>query len=213
MDDPSQPTQISGKIVIVTIVVLALGAASFSWWFRVQATDRALALWGADRARLIQRGERVQALRFSSRAAHDDGSVDNEPDGNGPAGEAIMVGGQTLLVTEQKDISAARGLVHLRQALIEDRSFDLSSPSDQEKARVQENSEWAFGLRFTDGRSAVLLLFARGFEQMAVVEDGQVESVISVAKDPTAAGLATFFAEQFQAGQPEEGPSEGGQTP
>jgi hypothetical protein len=47
----------------------------------------------------------------------------------------------------------------------------------------------------------VLLLFTRDFEQMAVVERGQVELVVSIAKAPTAAGLAKFFAEQFEHGQ------------
>ena len=71
----SQPRRISGTLVIVGIVVLALGAASLSWWYRVQATDRALAMWGADRARLIQRGEQVQVLRLSPCAARGDETI------------------------------------------------------------------------------------------------------------------------------------------
>ena len=124
MANPSQPTGISGKLVIVSIVVLALGAAYFSWWYRIQATDRALAMWGVDRAGLIQRGKQVQALRLSPRAASDDQ----------PAGEVIEVEGQTLLVAEQQDISAARGLLHLRQALLENRSYDAGTIHEAEGA-------------------------------------------------------------------------------
>ncbi len=197
MAKPSQPTQISGSVVIVGIVVLALGAASFSWWFRVQATDQALALWGADRARLIQRGKQVQVLRLSSRPASDDVA----------AGAFLELDDQKLLVTEQQDISAVRGLLHLRQALLEDRSFDESTVHEPNR------TEWAFGLRISDGRLAMLLLFTRDFEKMAVVERGRVESVVSIAKEPTAAGLATFCAEQFEDGQFEEGRFDARQSP
>lgn len=89
-----------GGRIVVGLVVLAALLASFAVWFQWNQTRRCLALYGADRARVIQTARRVELWRLAV-----------EPQAGRP------------LVAERQDISLARGLVHLRRGLVEDANF------------------------------------------------------------------------------------------
>ncbi len=198
MENESTSERYSGTLLIVGILVLALGAAMFSWWFRAQATRRAMTLWGAERAVLIQSGKPVHALRLARSA-----------DGDGPANESIVVQGRALAIDERIDITRSGGLLHLRQALLEDRSLGegIDEQGNEELGGEAESdaSVWAYGLQFGEGEPAVLLVFSATFDRMLLVEqDGNARATavssapISTAQ-PFAEGMTTFFAEQFDA--------------
>src|SRR5438270_10988443 len=90
-------TYVSGKLVIIGVVTVSLIGAVASWLFRYNATHRAAKFWGPEAAVLIRDAPHVTVKR-------------RPLTGNFFANEV--------------DVSHARGLVHLRNALLEDQDFD-----------------------------------------------------------------------------------------
>jgi hypothetical protein len=134
--------KVSGKLVIVSIMTVALAAAGASWWFRYTATHRAAKFWGPGVARLIRDAPKVKLLRLGS------------PNTIGLHSSAIA---QYVETADYLDVSKGRGLVHLRNALLEDRSYDW--PAQPKK----QHSFWSWALRFGDDatdESATILIGA-----------------------------------------------------
>jgi len=151
----------NGKLVIGAIFFVALAAAVSSMVVRYQATRRILQFWGTETVALVSAAPTVEALRLGS------------------------AGGQQS-VGERVDISHARGLVHLRQALLGDRSFAWDER--------EEHGEpvWSYGLRFGDDSKSVTLVFTADFRQAS---RSYSPSIVSSA--PIAKGLAKLFSEHI----------------
>ncbi len=151
----------NGKLVIGAIFFVALAAAVSSMVVRYQATRRILQFWGTETVALVSAAPTVEALRLG------------------------LADGQQS-VTERVDLSHARGLVHLRQALLGDRSFDWD-------AREEPGEPvWSYGLRFADDSKSVTLLFTADFGRVS-----QSNSPAIVSTAPIAKGLAKLFAEHI----------------
>ena len=151
----------NGKLVIGAIFFVALAAAVSSMVVRYQATRRILQFWGTETVALVSAAPTVEALRLGS------------------------AGGEQN-VTERVDISHARGLVHLRQALLDDRSFAWDEREEPGKP------DWSYGLRFGDDSKSVTLVFTADFRQAS-----RSDSPSIVSSAPIAKGLATLFAEHI----------------
>lgn len=95
----------SGKWLILAILVIALASGGFSWWFRWSATHRAADFWGPEAAKIIRDAKNVTAARLTG----------DHPMTIGPKENAIVA---------QVDASKAKGLLHFKQALLEDRSYN-----------------------------------------------------------------------------------------
>ncbi|MGI9178127.1 MAG: hypothetical protein ACR2IT_09770 [Pirellulales bacterium] len=93
-----------GSVLVVSLLTLALGLATFALWFQWNQTRRCLAFYGADAARSIQSAPRVELWRLQTEAS---------------TGRVVAL--------DRTDISAAPGLVHLRRGLVEDANFTWSS--------------------------------------------------------------------------------------
>lgn len=94
------------------------------------------------------------------------------------------------------DISNAKGLTHLRAALLEDASYDWSAagPAD---------TNWSNSLVFETSEGAeprVVVMFSPDFNWTA---NGSAAKH-AVSTSPIAKGLQEFFAEQAQDAQPEQ---------
>ena len=129
-----------GKLVLIGILLVALIAASFSWWFQFQQGDEALAFWGGETARTIRLEKPVLARRIVR-------STDDAP-----AGDILTVDGVPYRIQATRDITNARGLVHARQALIQNQSFDWTV------AEVINEPDWTFALRFGQANKVTLLI-------------------------------------------------------
>lgn len=150
----------SGKLVILGIVAVALAAAGTSWWFRYNATRRAAEFWGPDTATLI-RDASVVKLYY----------VNDDPN----------------TVSLVRDISKAPGITHLRNALLEDRSFIWPAQ------KIAQSPRWRWALGFSNaGQSEQLVLeLTDDFKQVVCTTDKQ--TVLS--SEPIAAGLRTMVDE------------------
>jgi hypothetical protein len=134
----------SGKLVILGIAVIALAAASASWWFRYSATHRAAEFWGPQTARLIRDAPRIEMYQITPpmaamALARERAGVDRFMD-----------------AADSHDISATPGITHLRNALLEDGSYQWPPMS------ATPNVHWKWALIFSDVRPGpgVVLLFS-----------------------------------------------------
>lgn len=168
--------RVSGKLIVLTLVALGLGTTLFSLWFTYRSTYRTLRMWGPETARLIQAAQQVTVLRL-------------EPDIGDVAvdGPRLQVGGETLPIAQQRDFSQVRGLIHLRQALLQDANFRWDAPLDECQPM------WGYALRFEQQGRTATLAFSLDCGRVALAD-----SDTAVALSPAVTeGLADFFAESF----------------
>lgn len=88
------------------MILLATALAVFAVWFQWGQTRRCLRFYGSESAHRIQLAPRVELWRLG----RDDGAVRPGPEA-------------------RSDVSAARGLVHLRRGLVEDANFAWDRPA------------------------------------------------------------------------------------
>jgi hypothetical protein len=169
---PSADSNVSGKLLIIGIVIVAVASAAISWWFRYNATHRAADFWGPETARLIRDAPVVQVFNSSTPVAL-------------PSNDTAGVSG-FINSADTRDVSNARGLVHLRTALLEDHNFDWP-PSP-----MSPDIEWKQGLIFRNegGGNVAILLFSPDLKWVSVVG---TKEMLSCA--PMANGLREMFAE------------------
>jgi hypothetical protein len=164
---------IRGKLVIVAILTVALLAASAAWWHVYRQGRRVLQLWGAATASRIRLASECELLWL-------------QPAGTGHDSD-LLIDGRRWSVTRRADLTNARGWVHARQALIEDRSYLWTH-----SAAPTERAVWEYAVRFRNDQGETLLVFD--------LHSGQVlEPALNRRADigPIAVGLRTFFAEQL----------------
>jgi len=136
----SEPKLISGKIAIISILVVAVGLTSFAWWYRYQQGRRTMEFWGPEAAQLIRHAPRVELFELDETL------------------EAFKSG--ELSKVRSFDLSNAPGLVHARHSLIVDRNFRW----DESSANTAANIAWDVAWRFIDGdkQTTVLLDYETG---------------------------------------------------
>jgi hypothetical protein len=178
---PPSASTISGKLVIVGIVTVAVCAAAISWWFRYNATHRAAKFWGPEAVALIRDAPQVTLIRlpFWSLLAL-----------------AFDANAQATLDKNTFDISKAHGLVHLRNALLEDHNYTWLA--DEKPSPTASTSQY-WVLRFGDrerGKGAILTL-SKDCTLIARAESrdkGGNERIVN-STEPMAKGLREMFAE------------------
>lgn len=125
-----------GTRLVVAMVGLAVGLATFAVWFQWRQTRKCLAFYGPEAARRIQSAPRVELWE-----------LDGWPDAP----------------RRRRDITGARGLVHLRRGLVEDANFEWSGATDLATDGPAEPA-WDAALAFFDSSAATepatLLLIA-----------------------------------------------------
>src|SRR4051794_22605652 len=158
--------QAGGKLVVLAIVLIAFWAAAISWYFRYQMTHRAAKFWGPESARLIRDAPQVTlyVTPFS-----------------GVNAAANPAAAQAIFDKSAIDVSHAPGLTHLRNALLDDRSFEWRGPNEPSPNVADDIAYWY--LIFDDPKSGSLaqIAFSHDCRQAARIvkrEDG-INEVIS----------------------------------
>jgi len=165
--------KIRGKAIILGVFAVAIVASGFAIWYQARLTAHCLELWNAENVRRIQTAEQVELLTLA-----DDPKSTTDP--------TVAWSDQVLAVAEHRDISRARGLIHLRAAFCNDRNFDWDAepPND--------TPVWKYGLRFggEDPQALVIPLSAE-FTWLG----GPGGRIVSTGD--SASGLAKFFGESL----------------
>ena len=166
---PLSGSAISGKLVIVGILFVAFWAAAISWYFRYNATHRAVKFWGAETAVLIRDAQVV--------------TVSNSLWPSDPAR------------VSQVDISHAHGLQHLRSALLEDMNFDWATV-DKLKPVDANSKLWTLSFVDINTDKNVNIWFSDNFRYaIRAIRVGDGYQQHSVSTEPMAKGLREMFAE------------------
>jgi hypothetical protein len=163
---PRPSPSLSGKLLIIGILAIAFAAAGTSWWFRYSATHRAATFWGPATAALIRDARVIQLW------------LPTDPHEN------VRSASLAVSSSDLHDISSARGLVHLRNALLEDHSFNWPT------TKISPDVQWTQGLRFLDSGTGVLLMFSSDFNFVRTPNGNRMLSC-----EPMAKGLREMFAE------------------
>ena len=169
----------SGKLLILAILAIALTSGVFSWWFRWSATRRVAAFWGPEVTTIIRDAQRVEAYRLA-------------PDGI-ETDQTLSAGKREYPVEKRIDASQGHGLVHLKQALLEDRSYDW------EASVVHDELIPRWALMFHPPAAQVLgtpviLLFDDACERAI-----EPESRRTIDCKPIASGIKSVLAEWLSA--------------
>ena len=163
----------SGSKLVVTLGCLALALGAASWWYRFESAHRATQFWGSEAAALIVVPGQVEALIL-------------QPQNGRTEGEKLPQLDDHLIVS-QTDLSDARGLVHLRHALVTDTNYLWNETAI---APVP----WRWALRFQEADDSVLVLFSADLATLGkLTSDSPTVDVISC--QPMAETLQQYFAD------------------
>jgi hypothetical protein len=176
---PTEPNA-SGKWVILGILAVGFTAAGASWWFRYNATHHAATFWGRN-AWLIRDADHAQLLELQP-------APKNAP----PRNDALTINGDTYLVAARQEITQAHGLAHLRNALLEDQSFNWPAKA------IATDLTWHFALQFDLDKERTTIYLTDDFQHATGdIDSGAIPMVVSC--EPIAKGLRTVIEEWHQA--------------
>lgn len=113
-----------GRSLVVGLVLLGLAGAAAGITYQRFQTHRCLGFYGPEVARLVNTAPRVELLRLA------------------PGG-----GVGRLVARESRDVTTAKGLVHLRRGLVEDANFDWRPAADG--GRLPDDA-WDLAFVFSD---------------------------------------------------------------
>ncbi len=119
-----------GKLVIIFIFGLSAVMGGYAWWHHYTQGRRCVEFWGATAGEMIRYAPQVEVIKL----------VPSETD----VPDTIQILDESLAVVARKDITNTPGLVHARQAFIEDASFLWETVPEG-------RSNWQYALRFTEG--------------------------------------------------------------
>ncbi len=168
----SADSGVSGKLVIITILIAAVGAALGGWVFRYNATHRAVEFWGPEAALAIRDAKKVSLTQVSRDK------------------EGYRLASFTV------EVSDAPGLMHLRAALLEDRSFEWPAEEEDNVSPFGNDIPFGWELKFArDTTRNVTVYFSPDFKRAYNFLDGRRCRHVSCA--PIAAGLKQVLIEMF----------------
>jgi hypothetical protein len=113
-----------GRSLVVGLVLLGLAAAATGIAYQRWQTRRCLDFYGPEVARLVASAPRVELLTLAP--------------GAGPG---------RLVATMVRDVTNAKGLVHLRRGLVEDANFAWAQPAGAERL---PDDAWDLAFVFSD---------------------------------------------------------------
>jgi hypothetical protein len=175
---------VSGKLVIITVVVLAVLGAGFSWWYRYSSTRHATRFWGGENARLIRDAKHVHLIRVGPM-----GPV-HVHDPNAAFADHYHVPDGLVGVVDRREVTQAPGLIHLRNELVMDRSYESHT------GVLAPASEWQYGLEFRDAdTNSPFVVFFSGDCRRLMRYPPTIGPGVASLTPKFAAGLKTVFEE------------------
>lgn len=171
----------SGQVVVLGILGVALSATGYAWLHHRGQGQHSLDFWGSENALLVRRAQSVRVDRLEHVPLDEQ---TKEPSPTRTKGDVLEIDSEKYVVTASRDISEAKGLIHCRQALIFDPTYDW----DQSPTR---QGEWQYALRFANNNKELVVLFDI---QSGLVRHSQPAKV-AVAKMPER--FESFFEEKL----------------
>lgn len=134
-----------GIYAVITMIGLAVAMSAFAWWWNLQRGAQCVQFWGPQAARQIRLAEQVHVYQLTDAAVEKDPTDDKQ--------SQLDCGSFQLRIEKEQEITGLRGLVHARNSLLEDTSF-------QWREQLPAEPRWQYALRWTEGETHVTALFA-----------------------------------------------------
>lgn len=165
--------QVQGKWVILTIVGVALLAAGTAWWNQFRRGQQTLAFWGPESALRIRLAPECELVSLTAETSPDttSASLPSLPE-----------------ATVRRSLTGAPGLVHARQALVQDSTYNWSATTPPADVK------WRYALIFRDptkGQETRLLFDL----ELGWVMDLDQQKAVQLAAHRE--GLKRYFEEQL----------------
>ena len=172
----------SGARLVIGLLLLGITAGVVGIWYQRGQTQRCLAFYGPEAARMVTSAPVVEVWALA------------------PAAESGV-----LVALERADVSQAPGLVHLRRGLVEDANFRWQGRPSTGAGRLPAES-WDRALVFADpatGRPPVVLVIDLVEGASAAAGVGELGSLAVVGR-PGRIGLGRISRglERWLRGQP-----------
>lgn len=180
------------RAVILVILGLAVFATVFATWFRWSQGHRAQEYWGVDVARQIRFAPKVELIWLDSPVFSGRPATSQAGMAAASTSDTLMIDGIRWNILKRTDITKARGLVHARQSLIQDATFQW------DETTWGPDSSWTHALAISDtAGESITLLFDLGDPTEGFVREQNSQEKIQLTIPQ---GFKTFFSEQ---GDPE----------
>jgi hypothetical protein len=160
----------SGTKLVVVLVGMAMAAGVASWCYQYETTHQATEFWGEQVAPLIARPSRVEIRQFE------------------PPVVGIEPLWQPEALSEPRDLSKVRGMVHLRHVLFGDKNYHWEKSIDPAEVT------WGWRLEFAAGDQSALIVLAHDFRSIGHL-DSKAQRVQIASCQPMQATLRKYFAD------------------
>lgn len=164
----------SGKYLVLGLVVLAVIAGVASWWYHYAGLHQANRFWGSPAAGLIAQPSQVTAY-----------DVVKQTESQNASARSLDLRSPWTAVNP-RDVTEARGMVHLRHALMNNRSYEW----DEQPAA---DPDWRWCLEFFNDDAQTLVLFN---EEFTVIGNSSPtdDSLRMLSCRPMTAALREYFS-------------------
>lgn len=154
--------QLSGRLVIIVIFILAFAMAGGAWLYQYNYSRRSAEFWGTS-SRLIGKSPELQLLQLAPAPLDaEDADLEN------------MVAGRT--VVDHHVLHNKQGLIHLRHIFIQDDNFLWDARSREPAASKRD---WNYALRFVEGPDEQIVLLGNDFQLLGKLSpDGKQVEVL-----------------------------------
>jgi hypothetical protein len=164
----------SGTKLVIAIGGFALTLGAVSWWYRYETAHRVTQFWGPEAAELIEERSNVLGLMLEA-----------VPEGDPTTEDAGTIFDHRRYSTPLRvNLTNARGMVHLRHALMTDSSYLWI------KQPVAPSS-WRCALKFHKNNRYVFVLLNEDFTTLGKSVDSLPVEIISC--QPMAETLREYF--------------------
>jgi len=181
--------------------MLAASLAWFNRWYQTQASSRAAAFWGPAATRCLISATHVEALLLRDGSIGDRAMAADTDDLGGDAireaRRTLDAAGARLAIVRRVDASQARGLLHVRRALLSDGLFDWG-------AAPPPRLLWTYALTFSAGESSCTILLDGECRYAASLAEPACVVAIQLVQPPkeqpsraVRSPLWPFVSEQF----------------
>ena len=181
---------VNGKTVILLILAVALGSATLAWWNQYRRGQRVLELWGPDVAYRIRLAPDTELLSLAASPAEPPPAPADANTALTPA--SLAVGSRVFAIEDRRNLTGSPGLVHARQALIQDSSYEWDAPTPDSEIT------WRYALQFRDPRatpSTTLLLIDPETGWVMESQRATAARLVPLIRQ----GLERLFRERLQA--------------
>lgn len=169
-----------GKIIVGIAILLGICAGLAGYWWNYRVGHRAMAFWGQENARLVRLAPKVEYLELD---------YNLQPMPNDVAKVVYSI-------RKTVDLSKARGLIHLRNAILSDDQYAWDQSNRQDETDLQ-------ALRFTDqeGKQAMIYFTVPPQVPLAFQDINQQNNNVTLG--PLAKSLEQFLAREVPRAQSE----------